>query len=457
MRCWLLALAGLLLLTGRPAAAAPLDEAFAAYQAGAYGKAATLFRTAAERGNRVAQYNLALLYQAGEGVPRDDAQAVAWFRKAAELGDAKAQNELGVVLVSGRGTPRDPVEASRWFEKAAAQGNGDAQFNLDALRRSSRTQAGSPGRSWPLSLPQSLALLAAALIVGWMLLPSRTEDSAAPAAAAATGAPAQGALLAGKYELRGRIGEGGMGIVFEGHDRALDRRVAVKMLRSEFKAQGQARDDFLREARVVSQLTHPFVIAIHEIVEDQDEIYLVFEYVDGESLSAALKRRGRIPLAECMKILDHVCQAVEAAHSCKILHRDLKPSNIMIDRRGFAKVMDFGVARLAKETLSKQTGLDGSGTPAYMAPEQHLGEARRASDVFSLGVCLYEMLTGELPFKGPDYLAQKERGKYAPATMIVAGLPKGVDDVLARALAGERAARFADPLALLDALKALKA
>ncbi|MCX5789342.1 MAG: protein kinase family protein [Elusimicrobia bacterium] len=297
MKRWLLAVAGVLLLTGRPAAAAPLDEAFAAYQAGAYGKAAALFRAAAERGNQVAQYNLALLYQAGEGVARDDAEAVVWFRKAAEQGDAKAQNELGVVLVSGRGTPRDPVEASRWFEKAAAQGNGDAQFNLDALRRSSRTQAQAPGRSWPLSLPQSLGLLAAALIVGWMLLPLRTEGSAAPAGAAASGAPTQGAtggtLLAGKYELRGRIGEGGMGIVFGGHDRALDRRVAVKMLRSEFKAQGQARDDFLREARVVSQLTHPFVIAIHEIVEERDEIYLVFEYVDGESLSAALKRRGR--------------------------------------------------------------------------------------------------------------------------------------------------------------------
>lgn len=152
----------------------------------------------------------------------------------------------------------------------------------------------------------------------------------------------------------------------------------------------------------------------------------------------------------------HVCEAVDSAHRSNVLHRDLKPSNIMIDANGYAKVMDFGLARQAKDSLSRLTHQDASGTPAYMAPEQHLGQARRASDVYSLGVCLYEMLTGALPFEGPDFLAQKERMRYPPPRFLAAELPEGIDALMAAALAANPAKRIAGPLDLLERLDGLR-
>ncbi|HAH08254.1 MAG TPA: hypothetical protein DCM05_17300 [Elusimicrobia bacterium] len=258
-------------------------------------------------------------------------------------------------------------------------------------------------------------------------------------------------LIAGKYELRMPVGEGGMGVVYEAFDRNLDRKVAVKRMREDLRTDARERDRFLREARVAARLTHAYIVGVHDVVEEGGEIYLVLEFVDGRPLSAELEERGRLPLEECRTLFGFVCQAMDCAHRGGVLHRDLKPSNVMLCREGYAKVMDFGLARSAKDRALRES----CGTLSYMAPEQHEGEARPGSDIFSMGVTLYEILGGERPFQGPDYLEQKRRRSYAPVRRLVPDLPPGVDTFLAAALEPDPDKRIASPLEFLEGLKSL--
>ncbi|MBI4677653.1 MAG: protein kinase [Elusimicrobia bacterium] len=262
-------------------------------------------------------------------------------------------------------------------------------------------------------------------------------------------------LIGGRYELVFQIGEGGMGVVYLATDRQLGRKVALKKMRSEIRSNTAHREKFIEEARLVSRLTHPYVVGVHDILDHRGELYLVLDYVDGKPLSEVLHHRGRLTFDECRKVLEQVCQGVDFAHRSNVLHRDLKPANIMIDKNGYAKVMDFGLAREFGEAVSMLTQREGGGTLAYMAPEQHLGKCGKASDVYSLGVCLYEMLTGERPFKGPDFLAQKERMLFTPASRVVAGLPSAFDGMLAQALDPDPHKRIGEVMAFLQGLKSL--
>ncbi|MDE2291857.1 MAG: serine/threonine protein kinase, partial [Elusimicrobia bacterium] len=283
-----------------------------------------------------------------------------------------------------------------------------------------------------------LALLTAGL---WRLLPR-------------PGARADGTLAGGRYRLGPVLGEGGMGVVYEATDTVLGRKVAVKRMRPELKAMPRERQRFLDEARAVAKLTHPYIVGLHEVVSEGGEVYIVFDYVEGRPLSAVLAERGRLPPRECRALLEQVCQALDCAHRRGVLHRDLKPSNIMVDAHGFAKVMDFGIAREAKDALTRMTRTQTIvGTPTHMAPEQHLGRAGRSTDVFALGVCLYEMLTGALPYSGPDFLAQKERRAYERPTRLAPELPREADDLVAAALEPDPAKRIADPMELAALLK----
>lgn len=278
-----------------------------------------------------------------------------------------------------------------------------------------------------------------------------------PPKAQAPEAPADSGIIGGKYEVGRQIGAGGMGVVFEGLDRTLSRKVAIKKMRAELRSDSDALAKFVQEARIISHLSHPYIVGIHEVVEERGETFLVFDYVDGKTLSTVLSERGHLTLKDCATIFGQVCAAVHCAHSNRVLHRDIKPSNIMLDTGGYAKVMDFGLAREAKESLSRLTNLDNSGTPAYMAPEQHLGRAGRESDIYALGVCLYEMLTGTLPFRGPDFLGQKERMKYPPPNFIVSGLPNSIELFMASVLNPDPKKRIGDALEFLDALKSVQA
>jgi hypothetical protein len=249
------------------------------------------------------------------------------------------------------------------------------------------------------------------------------------------------ALLQGKYEIVRQIGSGGMGLVFEGKDCSLDRPVAIKKMRPDIRMSGRVKARFLHEAKTSAALHHPFIVDIYAVVDEGSEIYLVFEYVDGESLAEFMDRKGRMSPDRMRPMLKCVCEALVYAHSCKFAHRDLKPSNIMLTKQGYAKVMDFGIARQIKDTVSRLTHTDVSGTRPYMAPEQELGQFDARSDIFSLGVTVYELLAGQLPFPGPEFYLQKEQEDFERLATAAPDTPPDAAAV-ERSLRCDPAARF---------------
>jgi eukaryotic-like serine/threonine-protein kinase len=214
--------------------------------------------------------------------------------------------------------------------------------------------------------------------------------------------------LGSAYTLEGEIGRGGMGVVFNARDERLKRQVAVKVLPPELAFREEIRLRFLREAETAARLSHPHIVPIHSVGEGPDGlVYFVMAYVDGESLGAKLKRRGRLPPDEARRIMLETADALGAAHALGIIHRDVKPDNILLEgSRGRVVVTDFGIAKALSSTTGGAT-LTGTGvaigTPHYMSPEQAAGdrEIDGRSDIYSLGVVAYQMLTGELPFHAP--------------------------------------------------------
>ena len=264
-----------------------------------------------------------------------------------------------------------------------------------------------------------------------------------------------GSLVGGNYRLERELGRGGMGVVFEATDVALRRKVAVKQLRPELKQNPKDLEAFLAEARLVAALRHPHIVEIYAIVNEGADLYLVFELVAGQSLQTALERVGRLRLDSALALMGQVGSALDFAHANNVIHRDLKPANIMLTPQGKALVMDFGLAHRVSETVARLTGLQSSGTPPYMAPEQELGAASRESDLYSLAVMLYEALTGAQPFPGPNYLAQKREMVFRLPTQAAPDLPRGLDDFMRRALAVEPSARFHSASEFLRELGAL--
>lgn len=233
-----------------------------------------------------------------------------------------------------------------------------------------------------------------------------------------------------QYDFLRQIGEGGMGKVYEAYDKVLKRKVAIKRVRPELVRSAYVREQFLAEARMVALLRHPCIVEIYTVIESESSLYLVFEYVDGQTLETRLDIDGRVPFSEAKKIFEYVCRGLHYAHSQDIIHCDLKPGNIMIKEDGTAKVMDFGVA---KKSMEGETGARTvAGTPAYMAPEQQKGFMRKQSDVYSLALCLYEALVGQVPWsvKGFDIATKR----IYPASKLAPAIPQEVDSLLADAL-----------------------
>jgi hypothetical protein len=214
-----------------------------------------------------------------------------------------------------------------------------------------------------------------------------------------------GTQLNGRYRLDSQVGAGGMSTVYKAFDITLERPVAIKLLHREIAADSDQIERFRREARAVAQLSHPHIVTVIDAGEDDGRPYIVFEFVAGETLKERIKRLGRLPIAEAVAYAIEIARALGAAHQRNIVHRDVKPQNVLIDEEGRAKVTDFGIARsLDEEGLTA----DGRvlGTTDYVAPEQALGHPCTAqSDLYSLGIVLYEMLTGQVPFKGENQVA----------------------------------------------------
>ena len=215
-----------------------------------------------------------------------------------------------------------------------------------------------------------------------------------------------GDALSREYTLEGEIGRGGMGVVYRARDERLQRRVAIKVLPPELAFQKDIRERFTREAQTAARLAHPHIVPIHTVGEGGGLVYFVMGYVDGESVAGRLKRRGRLPPDEVRRIMAETADALSAAHAVGVIHRDIKPDNILLEgSRGRVMVTDFGIAKaLSSSSGATLTGAGVAiGTPSFMSPEQAAGEREidGRSDLYSLGIVGYQMLTGELPFSAP--------------------------------------------------------
>jgi hypothetical protein len=265
-------------------------------------------------------------------------------------------------------------------------------------------------------------------------------------------------LLAGRYRIVSKLGEGGMGEVFRADDLALGVSVALKFLPDALAADQAWLDRFRAEVRLARQITHPNICRVYDIGQADGRTFLSMEYVDGEDLASVMKRFGRLAPERAVQISRQLCLGLAAAHDQGVIHRDLKPANIMIDGRGNAKLMDFGVAGLASELATTANIV--CGTPAYMAPEQLAGEAvSKRSDLYSLGLVLYELFTGVEPFKDEDRRtldavrrALKEGVQPTRPLEIVRDIDPKVEAVILQCLEADPARRPVSTIAVAAAL-----
>jgi eukaryotic-like serine/threonine-protein kinase len=232
-----------------------------------------------------------------------------------------------------------------------------------------------------------------------------------------------GDLIAGRYELVELIGRGGMSSVWKAHDRLLDRIVAIKVLHEQFTRDEEYVERFRREARSVAQLSHPNIVTVIDRGEEDGRQYIVFEYVEGENLKQAIEREGPLPVRDALVLALQMARALGFAHDRGLIHRDVKPQNVLLNEDRQAKMTDFGIARSVDVEGVTITGTV-LGTSEYIAPEQARGQRVDAlTDVYSLGVVLYELLTGRVPFEGENFVAIALRHVNEPAPSVLERRP----------------------------------
>jgi|SRR5579862_1314229 len=255
-----------------------------------------------------------------------------------------------------------------------------------------------------------------------------------------------GDVLAGRYELEELVGTGGMSSVYRAYDRVLERRVALKLLHQHFADDDEYVQRFLREARTVASLSHPNIVTVIDRGEHEGQQFIVFEYVEGENLKRLIERAGPAPVERALELAIQIARGLVAAHERGLVHRDVKPQNVLLNGDGRAKVTDFGIAReIEVHRGMTQTGTI-LGTSDYISPEQAQGRhVDEHSDVYSLGIVLYELLTGELPFTGDNFVAVAMGHINEPPPSVLdrrRDVPPRVAAAVARALAKDPAARW---------------
>ena len=261
-----------------------------------------------------------------------------------------------------------------------------------------------------------------------------------------------GCALHGRYELHELIGEGTFGRVYRGYDRRLARPVAIKVIKPWWAEDPEGAESFEREAQLLARVSAPGIVQIFDVGQAEEGLYFVTELVDGESLAARLKRGGPLDAWEACDIAEQLCRALEHAHVERIVHRDIKPANVLISARGRVKVGDLGIARLAEGSTDGGTATI-VGTPRYMAPEQANGSpVTPATDVYSAGIVLYEMLAGRTPFGGESAVEIALQHVNREPPPLPPGTPPELGEVIARALAKDPADRYQSAAAMADAL-----
>jgi serine/threonine-protein kinase len=275
--------------------------------------------------------------------------------------------------------------------------------------------------------------------------------------------PYLGKTVAGRYRLEARLGEGGMGVVYRARHVLIDRVCAIKLIRPDLRGETHLRAWMLREARAANRVDHAHIVQIHDVGETDDgELYLVMEYLVGTALSSAVAK-GPLPIERAVDVIEQMCAALARAHDLGVVHRDLKSDNIMLTMQGgrkdFVKILDFGLAALTRDARLAPKGAV-FGTPEYMAPEQARGEdATALCDLYALGVLLFEMLTGQLPFRSSDRetLLEMQRTSQPPRPRTIRGdIPTQAEAIILRLLEKDPSRRFRDGHHLQEELKAFQ-
>lgn len=267
-----------------------------------------------------------------------------------------------------------------------------------------------------------------------------------------------GKMLANRYEVLARVGEGGMAVVYRARDTLLGRMVALKVLRPQYASDAEFVERFRREAQTAASLSHPNVVNIHDVGEEDGIYYIVMEYVEGRNLKEIIRQEGPLPARTAIFIAREICRALEAAHRLNLIHRDVKPHNILITFDGRVKVTDFGIARAAATASLTQTGTV-IGSVHYASPEQVRGEpVGTSSDIYSLGVLCYEMVTGTVPFTGdsPVSIALKHlQEQPKPPRQINPNVPADFERIILRAMAKTEEQRYPSATVMLRDLRGL--
>ena len=264
----------------------------------------------------------------------------------------------------------------------------------------------------------------------------------------------EGDMISGRYEIMGRIGTGGMADVYKAIDRKLNRYVAIKVLKREFREDETFVKKFRTEAQSAAGLSHPNIVNVYDVGEDRGLYYIVMELVEGITLKDYIQKKGRLTAKEVTSIAVQVCSAIEMAHSHNIVHRDIKPQNIIISKDGKVKVTDFGIA---KATSSNTISTNVMGSVHYTSPEQARGGFSDAkSDIYSLGITMYEMITGELPFDGDSTVSialKHLQEDIVEPSEIVPEMPYSLEQIILKCTQKSPDRRYADVALLAKDLR----